>query len=148
MSVFLANEQELPVDEARLIELARHALEMEGIPGNTELSVLFVSSDHMKRLNARFAGHDHPTDVLAFPMTEDEDDGEDDASLLGDVVICPEVAQGHARRLGHDLDRELDTLLVHGTLHLLGYDHQGHSDKARMDRRLNEVLGTFRANGA
>jgi probable rRNA maturation factor len=143
VSVFLANEQDLPVDEVRLIALARHALDAEGVEGNTELSLLFVSSDHMKRLNARFAGQDHATDVLAFPMMDDEDEDDEDATLLGDVVICPQVAEGHARRLGHSLDRELDTLLVHGTLHLLGYDHQGQADKARMNKRVNEVLSSF-----
>jgi probable rRNA maturation factor len=143
VSVFLANEQEFPVDEARLIALARHALEVEGVGGDIELSVLFVTSDHMQRLNARFAGQDTPTDVLAFPMMEDGDEDDEESTLLGDVVICPQVAEGHARRLGHGLDRELDTLLVHGTLHLLGYDHQGHADGARMNKRVDEVLNSF-----
>jgi probable rRNA maturation factor len=141
VNVFIANEQELPVDEERLVALARHTLRAEEVGRDAELSVLLVASDHMQRLNARFAGNDHATDVLAFPMMEDAD--EEDATLLGDVVICPQVGVENARRIGHDLDQELDTLLIHGTLHLLGYDHQGKADKALMDRRLREVLSSF-----
>jgi probable rRNA maturation factor len=91
-------------------------------------------------LNDRFAGDDYATDVLAFPMMEEDDDTE---FILGDVVICPSVADSNASKLGHDLSTELDTLLVHGTLHLLGYDHQGVEDKAKMEGRLGEILASF-----
>ena len=139
MEVFVANEQEMPVDEARLSSLARHSLVQENVDEEAELSVLLVTRAHMRELNARFAGEDHVTDVLAFPMLEEEED----SVLLGDVVICPRVADRNAQRMGHSLDRELDVLLVHGTLHLLGYDHQGPSDRAAMDRRLQELLDSF-----
>ena len=142
MNVFVANEQELPVDSERLIALARHTLSAEDVDGDAELSVLLIAGDHMQRLNSRFAGNDYPTDVLAFPMMEDSDD--EDATLLGDVVICPQVAVENARKIGHTFEQEIDTLLIHGTLHLLGYDHQGKADKALMDRRLKEVLTSFR----
>lgn len=141
MNVFVANEQELPVDAERLIALARHTLGAEEVDPDSELSVLLIAADHMQRLNARFAGNDYPTDVLAFPMMEDVD--EEDATLLGDVVICPQVAEENARRLEHGFGHEIDTLLIHGTLHLLGYDHQGKADKELMDRRLREVLSSF-----
>lgn len=141
MNVFIANEQELPVDSERLVALARHTLLAEDVDEEAELSVLLVAGDHMQRLNARFAGNDYATDVLAFPMMEDADDEE--VPILGDVVICPRVAEENARRIGHGFDHELDTLLIHGTLHLLGYDHQGKADKALMDRRLREVLSSF-----
>ena len=141
MNVFVANEQELPVDAERLVALARHTLTAESVDDEAELSVLLIAADHMQRLNARFAGNDYATDVLAFPMMEDIDDEE--ATLLGDVVICPQVAVENARRMDHGFDHEVDTLLIHGTLHLLGYDHQGKADKALMDRRLREVLSSF-----
>lgn len=140
MNVFLANEQPLPVDEARLGALARHTLEEEGIAGSAELSILFVDAGHIKRLNARFAGNDYATDVLAFPMMEDDET----TSLLGDIVIAPDVAQQNAEKIGHPLEHELEVLLIHGTLHLLGYDHQRKEDKARMDRRLEEIRASFR----
>lgn len=141
MAVFIANEQELGIDEARLEALSRHTLAEEGVEGESELSILLVTADHIKHLNARFAGNDHETDVLAFPMMEDDEEA---SMLLGDVVICPEVAERNAVRLGHHLGHELEVVLVHGTLHLLGYDHQGEDDKARMDRRMRQILDSFR----
>jgi probable rRNA maturation factor len=141
VNVFLANEQLLRADEARLSALARHTLQEEGISDSAELSVLLVDADHIKRLNARFAGNDYATDVLAFPMMEDDEA----TSMLGDVVISPEVAKQNAERLGHSLDEELEVLIVHGTLHLLGYDHQGTRDKARMDSRLVDIRASFQA---
>jgi probable rRNA maturation factor len=141
VEVFVANEQETSVDERRLSSLAKHALECEGVGGEVELSVLLVTADHIRNLNARFANENHETDVLAFPMMEEDED--EDETLLGDVVICAGVAEKNALRLGHSLSREMDVLLVHGTLHLLGYDHQGDEDKTRMDARLYEILETF-----
>ncbi|MGI8775672.1 MAG: rRNA maturation RNase YbeY [Actinomycetota bacterium] len=144
MDVFVANEQDIGIDETRSGDLARHALGLEDVGPEAELSILYVTRQHIRNLNKRFAGNDYPTDVLAFPMTEDGAEG-DDAYVMGDVVICPEIADENAKKLGHDLQSELDTLLVHGTLHLLGYDHQGPDDKARMEGRLTEVLRTFRS---
>jgi probable rRNA maturation factor len=141
IEVFVANEQETSVDELRLLALARHTLECEGVGGDAELSILLVTSDHIRNLNHRFANENQATDVLAFPMLEEEEDEEE--TLLGDVVVCPEVAAENAKKLGHPLSRELDILLVHGTLHLLGYDHQGDEDKTRMDARLYEIIDTF-----
>lgn len=142
MDVFVANEQPRDVDEARLSRLATHVLQAEEIDEEAELSVLLVGSDHIRKLNARFAGDDYATDVLSFPMMED-----DDASLLlGDVVLCPEVAAANAEKLGHTVDVELDTLLVHGTLHLLGYDHDDEEEKARMEDRQREILAGFQTS--
>jgi probable rRNA maturation factor len=138
VAVFVANEQDLPIDEVRLSTLARHTLASEEV-AEVELSVLFVTSEHMKQLNSRFAGNDYATDVLAFPMMEDDEA----ATILGDVVICPEVAERNATQLGHDVGRELETLVVHGTLHLLGYDHQNDTDKSRMEARQQSVLNSF-----
>jgi probable rRNA maturation factor len=143
MDVFLANEQGLGFDEVRLASLARHTLSEEEVDEGAELSLLFVESDHIRKLNMRFAGDDYATDVLAFPMMEDDEEG---SLLLGDVVICPEVADKNAAELGHPLDRELEALVVHGTLHLLGYDHQRDDDKAKMNTRAGEILATFAAS--
>jgi probable rRNA maturation factor len=142
MDVFVANEQDLPVDEPRLSDLARHILASENMDENVELSILFIGADHMKLLNKRFAGNDYATDVLAFPMMDDDEDSE---LILGDVVVCPDVAQDNARKAGHGLAPELETLLVHGTLHLLGYDHQNVEDKEAMEKKTREVLDSYRA---
>ena len=140
MEVFVANEQEMPVPEARLSALARHALDFLKVDEDAELSVLFVSPSHMLLLNQRFANEDKPTDVLAFPMMEDE---EDEVLLLGDVVVCPEIALDNSTAENHSYERELEVLLVHGTLHLLGYDHQGPTDKSRMDDCLGQIIESF-----
>ena len=132
------------MDELRLQTLASHALTSEDMDPEVELSVLLVGADHIKRLNKRFAGDEYATDVLAFPMMDDDEHD----LLLGDVVICPEVAQRNAEKLGHELTRELDTLIVHGTLHLLGYDHQGTHDKHVMDERLREIVQSFEPSNA
>ena len=140
MEVFIANEQEISVDEPSLSSLARHVLDKEGLDESVELSILLIGADHIRRLNARFAGNDYATDVLSFPMMDDEEANE---SMLGDVVLCPEIARANAEKLNHSLDRELNVLLVHGILHLLGYDHQGKSDGSDMERRLNEILESY-----
>ena len=143
MEIFVANEQDIEVDERRLSALAAHALGAEGVEDEAELSVLLVTSDHMKNLNARFAGNDYATDVLSFPLMEGEEDEEEGPLVLGDVVICPAVAADNADKLEHGVEQEIAVLLVHGTLHLLGYDHQDDEDKAKMDTRLQEILSSF-----
>jgi probable rRNA maturation factor len=148
MEVFAANEQDIPLDETRLTSLARFTLESEEVEEG-ELSLLFVTADHIRRLNARFANNDYATDVLAFPMMEGDDEDEDDIgaeTVLGDVVVCPSVAQENAEKVGHPLANELDLLVVHGTLHLLGYDHQNDIQKAAMQKRQGEILAGFRSN--
>ena len=142
MDVFLANEQSLPLNHDRLSALAAHTLEAEDVDDSAELSILFVTPDHMKRLNSHFAGDNYPTDVLAFPMMDGEDEDEE-GPLLGDVVICPEVAARNAEKIGHSLEDELGVLVVHGTLHLLGYDHQGTKDKETMEARQTAILSSF-----
>ena len=137
----MANEQAIPLDEDRLAALARHTLEEEQIGDGAELSVLLVDEGHIKQLNARFALNDFATDVLAFPMMED---GDDDTLILGDVVICPQMAEKNAKELGQGLGEEIDALIVHGTLHLLGYDHQDQTEKEKMDGRMGEVLASFK----
>jgi probable rRNA maturation factor len=143
MDVFVANEQEVPVDVGRITALARHSLVSEEMDESAELSILFVTADHIQRLNARFAGDDYATDVLAFPLMEDNDD---DTWVLGDVVVCPEIADRNAARLGRRLSDEVDTVVVHGILHLLGYDHQGDEDRRRMDGRVDELIDRFKVS--
>lgn len=146
MDVFLANEQGVPLDEPLLAALARHVLESEQVDDSAELSMLFVGADHIRRLNARYAGDDYATDVLAFPMAEDEDD--DEPLMVGDVVVCPEVARENSVKAGTTLERELQMLVVHGTLHLLGYDHQNDAQRAAMDKRMYEILASFHPEAA
>ena len=105
MSIEIANESGFDVDADAIVAVARHALVQMGVNPLAELSVLLVDSDYMAELNHRWMDKDGPTDVLAFPMDEDTiDHGPSESSggqpsLLGDIVLCPEVAAAQALKL-------------------------------------------------
>jgi probable rRNA maturation factor len=126
--VVVSNRQGLPLDEAGLAWLAERVLAGEGAPQG-ELALSFVSAGEMQELHERFVDEPGPTDVLAFPMGEE--------GMLGDVVICP----GEARANNPDLEAELRLLVVHGTLHLLGHDHEEAEDRRRMWARQERYSG-------
>ena len=157
MSTEIRNESGVAVDEAGLAALARHVLDQMRVHPLAELSVLLVDEEAMAGLHQRWMGEDGPTDVLAFPMDElrpphlggvnngragAEEPGPD-PGLLGDVVLCPQVAAAQAREAGHSTQAELELLAVHGILHLLGYDHAEPDEKAEMfglqDRLLKQA---------
>jgi probable rRNA maturation factor len=108
----------------------------------SELSIALVDDEAMQELNATYRGKDRPTDVLAFAQREGDDLG--DSDLLGDVVISVPTAERQAAERGHSLEHELRELLVHGILHLLGYDHErSPAEERRMFRRQAEVLAAI-----
>jgi rRNA maturation RNase YbeY len=112
--------------------------------GPCELSVALVGDDEMRRLNASYRGKDRTTDVLAF--SQQEGPGAPTSPLLGDVVVSIPAAERQARERRHTLERELAELLVHGILHLLGYDHERSSaDARRMFARAREVMAAVEA---
>lgn len=105
-----------------------------------EISILLTTDEEIKELNSRYRDIDKPTDVLSFPM--------EDPELLGDVVISFERVLLQASRHGLSNDEELSRLLVHGTLHLLGFAHEhGGREAARMKRREEELLTALKAGG-
>ena len=114
-------------------ERAKRILEILGIE-NSELSVLITGDGEIKELNKTYRGKDRPTDVLSFPMG-DRIDGK---LILGDVVISLDTARRQAKELGHSLEEEVERLLVHGILHLLGYDHELGREEERKFRELEE----------
>ena len=126
------------VDVGAWAALAEAVLRDENVTAG-ELNLVFVDPDEMARLNAEHMGEDGPTDVLSFPL-----DGADPhpvgARMVGDVVVCPACARD--RGLGTAGDRELALLVVHGVLHLLGYDHADPADAARMQARERELLAS------
>jgi len=132
--VLLSNRQGMPVDEAALADLAVRTLLAEGI-GNAELSVSFVTDGEMADLHERYLGEPGPTDVLSFP--QDPEPSPDGSRVLGDVVICPSFATGQ----NTDAGGELRLLLVHGILHLLGYDHEEDEERAEMWARQERYSG-------
>jgi probable rRNA maturation factor len=106
----------------------------------SELSILLVDDDGIQHLNREYLSRDHPTNVLAFAMTEGED-RHLNPSVLGDVVISTETAEQEALQRGVTLEEEMALLLVHGILHLLGYDHEEDpSAAAEMQAKEEEVL--------
>jgi len=126
--VVVSNRQGFTVDGSGLAALAERVLAGEGAPDG-ELALSFVSAKEMEDLHERYTGEDGPTDVLAFPMGED--------GMLGDVVICPAEAQ----RNNEDVEAELRLLVVHGTLHLLGHDHQEEVARREMWTRQERYSG-------
>lgn len=154
MSIEIANETGEDVDERRLVRLARFVLDEMGIHPQAELSVLLVDEPAMERLHVQWMDEPGPTDVLAFPMDELRPDsaGKDpEPGLLGDVVVCPSVAARQATAAGHTTAEELDLLVTHGVLHLLGYDHAEPAEERemfglqdRLRRRFGETEETRR----
>jgi len=156
VSIEIRNESGVAVDEARLAALARHVLDGMRVHPLAELSVLLVDEIAMTGLHQRWMGEDGPTDVLAFPMDElglpppggsQAEHGPDDEAetLLGDVVLCPQVAIEQARKADHSAQDELDLLCTHGILHLLGYDHAEPEEHATMFGLQDRLLAEWRS---
>ena len=163
MSIEVANESGVEVDEQALVRIARHVLDRLGVSPLAELSLLLVDLEQMEKLHVRWMDEPGPTDVLAFPMDELDlrgsrgvghgagpDESEDDVSpaVLGDVVLCPEVAARQGRDAGHGTELELQLLCTHGVLHLLGYDHAEPDEHAEMFGLQAELLSSWKASRA
>ena len=152
MSIDIANEAGIDVDEVGLAAVARFTLDQMRIHPLAELSVLLVDEQAMTDLHERWMGEPGPTDVLAFPMDElrpphldgNRTDPAPDPGLLGDVVLCPQVAAEQAEKAGHSTQDELELLCVHGILHLLGYDHAEPEEHAAMFGTQDQLLKLWR----
>jgi len=159
IEVFCADEQtEVAVDVARWHQLAKNILISEGVRGAAELTLMFVPESAITGLNEKYMGKTGPTDVLSFPLDAVESintpgpgslsrspdkatvDFNDLPVLLGDVVVCPEVAQRQAPTHAGNLEDEFALLVTHGVLHVLGYDHESDSDAKKMQSRERELL--------
>src|SRR4051812_18962877 len=121
-------------DRARMREVARAVLDGEGV-GDAEISLAFVDNPTIHRLNQRYLQHDEPTDVLSFPLSEPNA-----ARLAGELVLGVEVAQAQAASRGHDVQAELALYVIHGLLHLCGYDDHEPEDAAAMRERERHYL--------
>lgn len=148
MSVEVNNESGYATDEAEFAALARYVLDQMHVHPQTDLSILLVGTEVMTELHVQWMDEPGPTDVLSFPMDELRPglDGEvTPAGLLGDVVLCPEVAARQAREAGHSTMEELLLLTTHGILHLLGYDHEEPEEEKEMFALQRQLLLTFLA---
>ncbi len=132
------------MSDERLAAVARQVLEAEGAPP-TELSVMVTDDETVRSLNREYAGEDAVTDVLSFSQREGEEFVGAPGSVppLGEVVIAYPQATRQAGERGHSVEEEVARLLVHGTLHLLGYDHAEAEEERRMRAREEELLGAI-----
>ncbi|GAA2268022.1 rRNA maturation RNase YbeY [Actinomadura sp. NPDC048955] len=153
MTIEVLNESGAEVDEKAIADLARHVLDGMRVHPLAELSVLLVDEAAMTELHEKWMDEPGPTDVLSFPMDElrpghmsggADEDGETDPGLLGDVVLCPTVAEKQAREAGHGTAQELELLCAHGILHLLGYDHAEPEEHREMFGLQAELLTSWR----
>jgi probable rRNA maturation factor len=139
------NKIKIPVGIRLLIRRCCQAvLTTEKFEKDTEVSVTFVSNNEIKNLNKTYRNKDSVTDVLSFPLNENDNyeiNAETGAVVLGDIVISLETAFKQAENFGHSLEREIGFLTVHSMLHLLGYDHETSSlDERKMREKEEEVL--------
>jgi probable rRNA maturation factor len=143
-TISVDNEQDIPIDEEWIHEIAVRALRLLGVPSGAMLEVSLVDQDRMAKLKQIAFGDDSPTDVLTFPI-DDPADPMPGPLVLGDVVLCPAVAAEQARANGHALTDELALLLVHGILHALGRDHAAPDDERAMFDEQNRLLSAISA---
>jgi probable rRNA maturation factor len=135
LRVKIASPQEaVPLDRARLREVAKAVLEGEGIAA-ASISLAFVDNATIHRLNKQFLGHDEPTDVISFPLS-----GPGAKTLEGELVIGAEVARAQAAERGHDEQAELALYVIHGLLHLCGFDDTTAAAARRMRERERHYL--------
>lgn len=137
----LSHRDPEPLDLTTFERLAAFVLEREDVPDAVELSVALVDIEEMTALNGQYRGKEGPTDVLSFPCDDPctvAEEGEEVA--IGDVVIAPVIAEKQALDYGHTVEEELNLLLVHGVLHLLGYDHIDDEEAAAMQARERVLL--------
>ncbi|HKY09267.1 MAG TPA: rRNA maturation RNase YbeY [Candidatus Binatia bacterium] len=120
----------------KLKKTAQSILALVG-QADAELSLVLVGNAEMRKLNSRYRRKDYPTDVLSFPI---EDDSAGPDRLLGDVVISIEKADEQAKQRGRTRNEEIVTLLIHGVVHLLGYDHERSAKDARTMKRLENKI--------
>jgi probable rRNA maturation factor len=133
--ISIASPQEIvPIDRGRMREVVRAVLEGENID-RPEISLAFVDNPTIHALNKRYLDHDEPTDVLSFPLSEPNA-----GRLAGELVIGVEVAKEQAGQRGHDVQAELALYVIHGLLHLCGYDDHEPDDAAAMRERERHYL--------
>jgi probable rRNA maturation factor len=147
--MILNRQSRIPLEDrvlARFLTSVRRELKL----GRREVTVCFLEDREIARLNGKFRGKPKPTDVLSFPASGRGDSGfpQDDlphnngAKVLGDIAISPQAARRNAKRFGRTLEEEIRILILHGVLHLAGYDHEAdHGEMERIETRLRRKLG-------
>jgi probable rRNA maturation factor len=151
VSIEVLDESGLGVDVTRLAALSRFVMDRMRVHPLAELCIKAVDEDTIAELNEQWMEKQGPTDVLAFPMDElrpglvNEDPQE---GVLGDLVLCPAIAEKQGATAGHGTEAEVELLTVHGILHLLGYDHAEPEEHREMFALQDELLAAWRAGPA
>lgn len=149
MSIEVLDESGRDVDVRRLSTLARFVMDRMRVHALAELCIKAVDEQTIAELNAQWMEKEGPTDVLAFPMDELRPGlvgQEPEEGVLGDLVLCPVVAERQGETAGHGTVAELDLLTVHGILHLLGYDHAEPEEHREMFGLQDELLAAWRSS--
>lgn len=144
MAVLISNDADLStlLDEDEVRSIAAHVLAAEGVERNVEISLSYVDENEMHELNRQWRGIDRTTDVLSFECDSafDEDIPVDEILELGDIILAPEVIARQAPGFGNSPADECRLMLVHGLLHLLGYDHIEDDEAEEMEAREDALL--------
>lgn len=148
-TIDFSDHTELVKDEwyEQIEKLLNFAKQQEEISEDAELSITFVDKSEIQEINKMYRDKDKVTDVISFALEEDEPDIDmsefDIPRVLGDIIICTDVAQEQSESYGHSFERELGFLALHGFLHLLGYDHMNEEDEKEMFGRQDAILNAY-----
>lgn len=148
MTIEISNESSEQVDFPRVEKLASFALLQLNLHPATDLGIVFVDEGPMADLHVKWMDEPGPTDVLSFPMDELRPGSEEapaSEGILGDVVVCPQVASSQAEKAGHPVINEILMLVTHGILHLVGFDHAEPQEEAEMFGLQRQILADFYA---
>ncbi len=146
MTIEINNESDVEVDLKTVRSVAEYVIEQLKLHPMVDLGIIFVNEKPMSDLHVQWMDEPGPTDVLSFPMDElrpGVEDGPMPEGVLGDVVICPQVASLQAQAAGHSTMDEINLLLTHGMLHLLGFDHAEPDEEREMFRLQKSLLEGF-----
>jgi probable rRNA maturation factor len=149
MTIEINNESGVEVDEAAILRLAAFALDAMRVHADADLAIVLVDEAAIEQLHVQWMDEPGPTDVLSFPMDELRPGSDEEITppgLLGDIVLCPQVAATQAVAAKHSTMDELLLLTTHGILHLLGFDHAEPDEHREMFGIQAEILATFAAS--
>ncbi len=149
MTIEITNESAMPIDETVLLRLTERNLAELNVSVDADVAILLVDEGAMEALHVQWMDEPGPTDVLSFPMDELRPGTEESptpAGLLGDIVLCPQVAETQAHAAGHATIDELVLLTTHGLLHLLGFDHAEPEEEREMFGLQRELIAGFQAS--
>ena len=148
MTIEITNESGVDVDETVLLRLTEHNLAELNVSADADVAILLVDEGVMEALHVQWMDEPGPTDVLSFPMDELRPGTQEQPTppgLLGDIVLCPQVAETQAQAAKHSTLDELILLTTHGTLHLLGFDHAEPAEEREMFGLQRELIASFQA---